>query len=122
MDGLKALPEAAAFGRIETEALFALDSKDITPAHWLVLTRKLRERLADPAIAGIVVTHGTDTLEETAFFLAQTLPRTKPVVLTAAMRPATGGTKETEPGTDRRALSFGGCAFSRELGPGGAAS
>lgn len=86
---LAALPEAAAFGRIETEALFALDSKDITPAHWLVLTRKLRERLADPAIAGIVVTHGTDTLEETAFFLAQTLPRTKPVVLTAAMRPAT---------------------------------
>lgn len=91
---LAALPEAATLGQIETEALFALDSKDVTPGHWLVLAARLRERLADPAIDGIVITHGTDTLEETAFFLAQTLPRTKPVVLTAAMRPATAGSAD----------------------------
>ena len=86
---LEALPEAAAIAEIETAALFALDSKDITPEHWLMLAARLRERLADPTLDGIVITHGTDTLEETAFFLDLTLPRVKPVVLTAAMRPAT---------------------------------
>lgn len=86
---LAALPEAASIGSLSAEQLFALDSKNMQPAHWLTLSQRLRERIADPAVDGIVITHGTDTLEETAFFLELTLPRTKPVVLTAAMRPAT---------------------------------
>ena len=86
---LAALPEAAQIGQIGTEQIFSLDSKDFTPAHWLILAARLREHLADPDVDGIVLTHGTDTLEETAFFLNLTLPHTKPVVLTAAMRPAT---------------------------------
>ncbi|MCX9157742.1 asparaginase [Niveibacterium sp. 24ML] len=86
---LAALPEAASIGSVSAEQLFALDSKNMQPAHWLALAQRLRERIADPAIDGIVLTHGTDTLEETAFFLHLTLPRSKPIVLTAAMRPAT---------------------------------
>ncbi|WP_374403667.1 asparaginase [Niveibacterium sp.] len=86
---LAALPEAATLGQITAEQPFALDSKDMTPAHWLALAALLRERLAAPDVDGIVVTHGTDTLEETGFLLHLTLPRTKPIVLTAAMRPAT---------------------------------
>ncbi|NTV12281.1 MAG: asparaginase, partial [Zoogloea sp.] len=86
---LAAVPELAALAEIEVHQLFNLDSRDMTPAHWLALARKLSEVLARPEIAGAVVTHGTDTLEESAFFLGLVLPPGKPVVLTAAMRPAT---------------------------------
>lgn len=86
---LHALPEASTLGHITAEQPFALDSKDMTPTHWLALAALLRERLASPEVDGVVITHGTDTLEESAFFLHLTLPRSKPVVLTAAMRPAT---------------------------------
>ena len=87
---LAALPEAGAIARITSEQLFARDSKDLQPTDWLRLAQRLRELIAqEGGPAGIVVTHGTDTIEETAFFLALTLPRTVPVVLTAAMRPAT---------------------------------
>ena len=71
------------------EQPFALDSRDITPAHWLLLAGSIQAQIDDPAIDGIVVTHGTDTLEESAFALHLLLPTGKPVVLTAAMRPAT---------------------------------
>lgn len=86
---LAAVPQLADIADIRAEQLFSLDSKDMGPAHWLVLGRRVRVLLDDPAIDGIVVTHGTDTLEETAAFLQLTLPAGKPVVLTAAMRPAT---------------------------------
>jgi L-asparaginase len=58
-------------------------------ATWLQLRARLGVHLARPEVDGIVVTHGTDTLEETAYFLHRTLAAPKPVVLTAAMRPAT---------------------------------
>jgi L-asparaginase len=87
---LAALPEAGAIARIASEQLFARDSKDLQPADWLQLAQRLRELIAqDDRPDGIVITHGTDTIEETAFFLSLTLPRTIPIVLTAAMRPAT---------------------------------
>lgn len=84
-----AVPELAALADIVPDALFELDSKDMRPEHWVVLLRHLRTLLDDPEVDGVVVTHGTDTLEETAYFLHITLATTKPVVLTAAMRPAT---------------------------------
>ena len=71
------------------EQPFALDSRDMTPAHWLQLALRIQAQIDDPGIDGIVITHGTDTLEETAFALHLMLPIAKPVVLTAAMRPAT---------------------------------
>jgi len=74
---------------LETETVARLDSCDMDHATWALLARRLAWQLARPQVAGVVVTHGTDTLEETAYFLHRTVPATKPVVLTAAMRPAT---------------------------------
>ena len=73
---------------IVTEQVAQLDSKDMDHATWRQLLARCRHWLAQD-VAGIVITHGTDTLEETAFFLSQTLSANKPVVLTCAMRPAT---------------------------------
>lgn len=58
-------------------------------ATWVRLAQAIEKHLARPEVTGVVVTHGTDTLEETAFFLHHTVLAFKPVVLTAAMRPAT---------------------------------
>ncbi|WP_424196221.1 asparaginase [Ampullimonas aquatilis] len=85
---LAAIPQVANLAQIETTALCAIDSKDMTPVIWLELARQVKKLLANNEVDGIVITHGTDTLEETAFFLHLTIPHNKPVVLTAAMRPA----------------------------------
>ncbi len=75
------------------EQVAQLDSKDMTHGAWFSLAERICHYLRDPQTAGVVVTHGTDTLEETAFFLSLVLPvelqNSKPVVLTCAMRPAT---------------------------------
>ncbi|NMG43181.1 asparaginase [Aromatoleum toluvorans] len=86
---LAAVPQLADVAQMRAEQPFSLDSKDMGPAHWLTLGRRAQALLDDASIDGIVVTHGTDTLEETAAFLQLTLAGAKPVVLTAAMRPAT---------------------------------
>lgn len=65
-----------------------IDSADIGPEIWGELHAAICEALADETCDGIIVTHGTDTLEETAFVLDLTLPATKPVVIVGAMRPA----------------------------------
>ena len=80
-----ALPEGC---EVVTEQVAQLDSKDMDHATWRQLLARCRHWLSQD-VAGIVITHGTDTLEETAFFLSQTLASGKPVVLTCAMRPAT---------------------------------
>ncbi|MCA0244007.1 MAG: asparaginase [Proteobacteria bacterium] len=74
---------------IESEQLAQIDSKDMDHATWLRLLQAVDRHLARPELRGIVVTHGTDTLEETAWLLQRVLAPRKPVVLTAAMRPAT---------------------------------
>lgn len=86
---LAAVPQLGDLARIDARALFGIDSKDMTPQHWLVLARRVQTLMDDPAVDGIVITHGTDTLEETAYFLHITIATTKPLVMTAAMRPAT---------------------------------
>ena len=85
---LAAVPAIGTLADIVPEALYAIDSKDALPTHWLQLARRVAQRLADPTIDGVVITHGTDTLEESAYFLHLLLPIGKPVVFTAAMRPA----------------------------------
>lgn len=72
-----------------SEQVAQLDSKDMDSTVWRTLARRCTAWLAQEDVQGLVVTHGTDTLEETAFFLHSVLPPGKPVVLTCAMRPAT---------------------------------
>jgi L-asparaginase len=79
---LRALP-------LECEQVGQVDSKDMDVSLWVELARACRRHLARPGVAGLVVTHGTDTLEETAWFLQSVLAPRQPVVLTCAMRPAT---------------------------------
>lgn len=74
---------------VETEQVAQLDSKDMTFAIWEELAGRCRHHLQQGDVQGIVITHGTDTIEETAFYLDQVLSPDKPVVLTCAMRPAT---------------------------------
>ena len=74
---------------LEAEQVAQVDSKDMSHAVWRALALRCAHHLARPEVAGIVITHGTDTLEETAWFLQRVLAPAKPIVLTAAMRPAT---------------------------------
>ena len=69
--------------------MFATGSENLGPHQWRLLARRIEELTADSDVDGVVVTHGTDTLEEAAFFLELVCKSGKPVVLTAAMRPST---------------------------------
>lgn len=73
---------------IVSEQLAQMDSKDADDALWRHVLTRCAHWLAQPDVAGVVVTHGTDTLEEIAYFLQAVLQPCKPVVLTCAMRAA----------------------------------
>ena len=73
---------------VESEQVAQLDSKDMDFATWRRLAGRVAHHAARPEVAGIVVTHGTDTMEETAYFLSRVVATAKPIVLTGAMRPA----------------------------------
>lgn len=85
---VRAVPQLASFS-LECEQVAQIDSKDMDFATWQRVAQAVQRHLDRPEVQGIVVTHGTDTLEETAYFLQRVLAPRKPVVLTAAMRPAT---------------------------------
>ncbi len=87
---LAGLPPDVASSPVLVDDFARINSKDADGVFWWRLYQRLQQHLADPAATGIVVTHGTDTLEETAFFLSSVLPQPLPkaVVLVAAMRPA----------------------------------
>ncbi|KQR87062.1 L-asparaginase [Burkholderia sp. Leaf177] len=86
---LDAVPSLSQVARIHAEQVASIDSKDMTPALWATLCARVNALLAQDDIDGVVITHGTDTLEETAYLLHLTVKSDKPVVLTAAMRPST---------------------------------
>ena len=65
-----------------------IGSEDMSPAIWSALHAEAAAAMADPQCDGVITTHGTDTVEETAFLFDLTLPTTKPVVFVGAMRPA----------------------------------
>ena len=84
-----AVPALAELGPLHTEQVAQIDSKDMSFTVWAQLATRVSHFLAQPDVQGVVITHGTDTLEETAYFLQAVCQPAKPVVLTCAMRPAT---------------------------------
>jgi L-asparaginase len=89
VEALVASVPSLAGQNLVTEQVAQVDSKDMTFDIWRALALRCRHWLDQQDVGGIVVTHGTDTLEETAYFLHAVLAPAKPVVLTCAMRPAT---------------------------------
>jgi len=88
---LKAVPQLDSVAQISTHQFANLPSTGITPELWLSLSRAIADTLkARPDVSGVVVTHGTDTMEETAFFLDLTVADNRPVIVTGAMRPSDG--------------------------------
>jgi L-asparaginase len=92
LDGVPGLSAALAGQTPVCEQVAQLDSKDMDVGHWVALAQRLNHYLEQPDVSSVIVTHGTDTLEETAYFLSCVLAGDllirKPVVLTCAMRPA----------------------------------
>lgn len=92
LDGVPGLPAVLQGHDLCTEQVAQVDSKDMRFDIWLALAQRVVHHLAQAEVSAVVITHGTDTLEETAYFLHAVLPQdlisAKPVVLTCAMRPA----------------------------------
>lgn len=86
---LTAVPEAGQIARLSSTQPANVDSFMIDNSVLLAVARAAKDAVQDDAVDGIVITHGTDTLEETAYFLHLVLPTNKPVVVVGAMRPAT---------------------------------
>lgn len=86
---LQAVPEVKNVADVSGEQLVKIGSQDMNDDVWLKLANRINQLLNVEGYDGIVITHGTDTMEETAYFLNLTVHSDKPVVLVGAMRPAT---------------------------------
>jgi len=86
---IAAVPQAKKLATLRGEQISNIGSQDMNDEVWLKLARRVNELAAMPDVEGIVITHGTDTIEETAYFLNLVVKTKKPVVMTAAMRPST---------------------------------
>ena len=84
---VQAVPEILDYAAVEVIEFSKIGSSQMTPTHWLKLSQQINALLSkDSTISGIVITHGTDTMEETAFFLNLTVKSKKPVILVGSMR------------------------------------
>ena len=88
-DLMQAVPALEEYGPFESVQFSNIDSSEMSPYRWGHLAMLVNEVAKRDDIGGIVITHGTDTMEETAYFLQLTVNTCKPVVMTGSMRPAT---------------------------------
>ena len=86
---ISAVPGMKDLAAVKGEQIASIGSQDMNDAVWIKLARRVNELQAQPDVAGIVITHGTDTMEETGYFLDLVVKGDKPVVLVGSMRPAT---------------------------------
>jgi len=87
-DLIASVPELAKVARVRVENLFNIPSDYMDPERWMALQKSVVKALASNEVAGAIISHGTDTLEETAFFLDLTVSSEKPIVLVGAQRNA----------------------------------
>ena len=87
---LAAVPQAKKLAVMRGEQIANIGSQDMNDEVWMKLARRINELAAMSDVDGIVITHGTDTIEESAYFLNLVVKSKKPVVLTAAMPPVDG--------------------------------
>ena len=94
---LDRVPEVSRWAEVRAEQFLNVGSTDVGPSHWLALAKRINAIFReDPEAAGVAITHGTATLEETAYFLNLTVKGRNPVVVTGAMRPPTGMGTDTD--------------------------
>ncbi|MFH1296107.1 MAG: type II asparaginase [Bacteroidota bacterium] len=86
---ISSAPEILQLAQIKGEQVVNIPSQDMTEADWLIIAKRVNQLLAKADVTGVVITHGTDTMEETAYFLNLVVKSDKPVVLVGAMRPST---------------------------------
>ena len=86
---IQAVPQMKDIANVTGEQIASIGSQDMNDAVWLKLGKRVNEILARPDVAGVAITHGTDTMEETSYFLNLVVNSDKPVVLTGSMRPST---------------------------------
>ena len=114
------VPALAQLADVQAEQLLQIDSADFTDAQLLLLARRVVALGARDDVDGVVITHGTDTMEESAYFLHLTMKSAKPIVLTGAMRPGTALAADG-PANLRQAVAVAAHASSAGRGSGASA-
>lgn len=88
-DLVASVPELAEYAEVSVEEACNINSDDITDRIWIALANRVKELQEDESVDGIVITHGTDTMDETAYFLSLAVKCEKPVIFTGSMKPST---------------------------------